>query len=161
GGARRAGGPGPVSLDPSSWHQDTILTVAYSSDGRMVITGSMDGTARIWKAATGKPLGPLLQHHAKVFAAIFSPDSKTVVTGDDAGTARVGDAETGRLLGPPMRHGNEALAVAFRGSDSQTVLTGSHNGTARIWALPPLQDKVAKIRLLAQVITVMELDAAG
>jgi WD40 repeat protein len=63
--------------------------VAFSPDGKTVLTGSVDKTARLWEAATGKPIGPLLQHQATVGAVAFSPDGKTVLTGCFDNTARL------------------------------------------------------------------------
>ena len=75
--------------------------MAFSPDGKTVLTGSYDKTARLWDAATGQPLGPPLTHQDTVQAVAFSPDGKTVLTGSVDKTARLWDAATGRPLGPP------------------------------------------------------------
>ena len=55
--------------------------MAYSPDGKTVLTGSDDNTARVWDAATGQPIGPPLTHQGPVGAVAYSPDGKTVLTG--------------------------------------------------------------------------------
>ena len=74
--------------------------VAFSPDGKTVLTGSDDGTARLWDAATGKPIGPPLPHQDAVNAVAFSPDGKTVLTGSWDKTARLWDAATGTAHRP-------------------------------------------------------------
>ena len=79
--------------------------MAFSPDGKAVLTGSDLGTARLWDAATGRPLGHRrCAIRASVAGVAFSPDGKTVLTGYEDGTARLWDAATGRLLGTPMAH---------------------------------------------------------
>jgi len=97
-----------------------------------VLTGSGDGTARLWEAASGQPLGQPMQHTRWVGAVAFSPDGQTVLTGSEDGTARLWKAASGQPLGQPMQHKDWVRAVAFS-PDGQTVLTGSGDGTARLW----------------------------
>src|SRR5262249_25929636 len=70
-------------------HQDWVRAAAFSPDGKTVLTGSQDNTARLWQAATGKPLGEALRHQGWVVAVAFSPDGKLALTGGADETARL------------------------------------------------------------------------
>jgi WD40 repeat protein len=113
-------------------HQGAVTSLAFSPDGRTILTGSQDNTARLWDAATGRPIGPALAHQWWVRAVAFSPDGKAVLTGSLDGTARLWDAATGRPIGPPLTHQDRVWAVAFS-PDGKRVLTGSGDKTARLW----------------------------
>ena len=39
-----------------------VWSVAFSPDGKTILTGSFDKTARLWDAATGRPLGQPMEH---------------------------------------------------------------------------------------------------
>jgi len=45
-------------------HTAALTAVAYSPNGKYLATGSLDGTARVWDAATGKELAVLIGHTA-------------------------------------------------------------------------------------------------
>ncbi|HUG89766.1 MAG TPA: protein kinase, partial [Planctomycetaceae bacterium] len=113
-------------------HDGPVIDVAFSPDGRTVLTGSGDGTARLWDAATGAPRGEPLRHQNNVVALAFSPDGETVLTGSLDQTARLWDAARGAPLGEMLRHKGFVLAVAFS-PDGATVLTGSSDRSGRLW----------------------------
>src|SRR5262249_25373884 len=54
-------------------HQGRVLAVAWSPDGRFVVTGCADRKAFVWEAATGEPVGGPLSHPARGQAVPFSP----------------------------------------------------------------------------------------
>jgi WD40 repeat protein/tRNA A-37 threonylcarbamoyl transferase component Bud32 len=114
-------------------HRGRLAAVALSRDGKRVLTGSHDATARVWDAATGAPIGRAMQHNRAVLAVAFSPDGKLVVTGSADRTAWLWDAATGRAYAGPFRHSDSVVAVAFPPSNSKAVLTASSDGTARLW----------------------------
>jgi len=64
-------------------HEKMVLTLAWSPDGKYLITGAADNTARIWESATGKQLA-LLELDSPVALAVFTSDGKTAITGPGA-----------------------------------------------------------------------------
>ncbi len=85
-------------------HSSDIVSVAFSPDGKTILTGCMDKTARLWDVATGRPIGQPMVHLQGVTSAVFSPDGKTVLTGGMDKRARLWEANTGRPLGQPILH---------------------------------------------------------
>ena len=74
-----------------------MYSAAFSPDGQRIVTASADKTARIWDAASGKPIGkPLRGHEDEVRGAAFSPDGKRIVTASSDKTARIWDVATGK-----------------------------------------------------------------
>jgi len=126
--------PRPVVLR----HPGPIAAVAFSPDGKRVVIGGADQSARVWTLA-GQPRGQPLRHDGAVASVVFSPDGKTVLSGGWDQAARSWDAATGEPLGALLPHLSEVTRVAFL-ADGRTVLTFSRDRSARLWemtARPP------------------------
>ena len=76
-GRRPAGG----SCSRSRGTAVEFAPVAFSPDGQRIVTGSLDETAKVWDAASGKELLTLKGHSGQVGAVAFSPDGQRIVTG--------------------------------------------------------------------------------
>jgi WD40 repeat protein len=113
-------------------HTGSVTAVAFSPDGKRVVTGSYDETARLWDAATGAAIATLAGHSAYVTAVAFSPDGKRVLTGSYDKTARLWDAATGAVVATVTGHAGPVRAVAFS-PDGKRVLTGSEDKRAMLW----------------------------
>ena len=111
---------------------DFVASVCFSPDGRLVLTGSWDKTARLWDAATGKELRRFVGHTHPVESVCFSPDGRQVLTGSTDKTARLWDAATGKELRRFEGHTGWVNSVCFS-PDGRQVLTGARDGTARLW----------------------------
>jgi len=115
-------------------HSHTISVVAFSPDGKQIVSGSYDNTIRLWDAETGEQLQqPLEGHWNSVTSVAFSPDGKQIVSGSSDKTIRLWDAETGEQLQQPFKgHQYSVTSVAFSPNGKQ-IVSGSYDNTIRIW----------------------------
>src|SRR5262249_46564919 len=121
-------------------HTGEVLAVAWSPDGRTVLTGAGAST-RFWDAATGKEIDiPSLWHfenQGKVQAVAFSPDGKTVATGSWDQTVLLWDVSglrRGRVewLPPPPEQRGTSAGMAFS-RDGRILVTGGNDRKVRFW----------------------------
>ncbi len=126
-------------------HDGPVRHLAFSPDGRWVVTASNDCTARVWEAATGQPVSPPLKHQGFVMHTAFSADGRWLVTASGVNTARVWEAATGQPVSPPLKHQNLVTHATFS-PNGEWVVTASNDRTARVWEAatgrpvsPPLQ----------------------
>ncbi|KAF5337774.1 hypothetical protein D9758_016623 [Tetrapyrgos nigripes] len=108
-----------------------VLSVAYSPDGKYVISASRDKTIRIWNVQTGQQIKCLMGHKDTVRSVVYSPDGRYIISGSDDGTIRLWDAEVGKQIGNSFKHMDQVISVACS-PDGTSAVSGSMNGTIRI-----------------------------
>jgi WD40 repeat protein len=129
---------------PLQGHTKRVQSVAFSPDGKTLVSGSADATLRMWDAATGQPRGaPLQGHTGEVWTVAYSPDGRTLVSGSFDNTLRLWDANTGQSRGEPMQgHPRDRKATIAFSPDSgvlvssgsgNTSLTSGNDGTLYLW----------------------------
>jgi WD40 repeat protein len=109
-----------------------VNAVAFSTDGRHVVTGSGDKTAVLWDGVRGQKVRTFEGHTGWVQAVALSPDGKHLVTGSQDRTAALWEVATGRRACSFTGHTNNVLAVSFS-PDGKQVLTGALDHTAALW----------------------------
>ena len=128
-------GPGTGEADvitKTGAHQTYITSVQFSPDGRLLVTTSLDKSAKTWHVSTLAPHGPDLQHEEWVDEASFSPDGEFLATIVLDHSVRVWQTETGKPYGDPLRHDARITSARFS-PDGKSLLTGGMDWKVRIW----------------------------
>jgi len=111
-----------------------VAAADLSPDGKLLVTGSWDQSAKIWDAMSGQALRKLDQlHQGYVNSVEFSPNGQVILTGSDDGTARLWKTTTGQPLEPIFSGHESRVRQASFSSDGRHVLTTSNDKTARVW----------------------------
>ena len=115
--------PGIATL---AGHTDRVHSVAFSPDGRILASGSFDGTVRLWDVDRHKQIGkPLNGHAGEVYSVAFSRDGRTLASGNGDGRVVLWDVATRQQI-EVLSAGNigEVYSVAFS-PDGKTIAGGA------------------------------------
>jgi WD40 repeat protein len=115
-------------------HGYTIAAVAFSPDGRTIVTGATysDNVVRSWDALTGKIKGRWRGHKDGIEAIAYAPDGLLVASGSDDGTVRLWDAATGKEIGCLDARDGAVKAIAFS-PDGKTLASGGERKVVHLW----------------------------
>jgi WD40 repeat protein len=122
-------------------HTADINSIAFSPDGRFVVTASADTTARVWDAATGVTAGELRGHSKGVNSAAFSPDGKFIVTASDDATVRLWDAARFTFVRTIGDNYPRVVSSAEYSPDGRFIVAASGQAA---WVSDPNQGKVVR-----------------
>jgi WD40 repeat protein len=115
-------------------HKDAVYAIAFTSDGKQIVTGSGDPSIKVWQADTGKEFktfGGANGHTGLVLALALSPDGTAIASGGADNTLRVWDFPTSKPLREfPLATDSRSVAVS---PDGLRLVGGSDMGVVRVW----------------------------
>ena len=116
-------------------HIATLMSVAFSHDGRFLLSTSLDKTARVWDMQTYTCVRSL-PHADQVYTAIASPDGKYWVTGASGGHIVVWNSASGAImhtLGSAATKRRSAVRRMIFNRAGTYLLTASSDGIVHIY----------------------------
>jgi WD40 repeat protein len=112
-------------------HESRVNSLAFTRDGRHLLSGASDGTARLWDADTGRELA-CYRVGANVSCVAVSPDGRRALLGCGDFTARLWDLARGSELSRFTGHARAVNGVAFS-PDGRRAVTGGADAGIRLW----------------------------
>ncbi|WP_165841048.1 WD40 domain-containing protein [Larkinella punicea] len=113
-------------------HTEDIHSLAYSPNGRYVLSGSVDRTLKLWEFGTGKLLRTFEGHLYSVNSAVFSRNGMYILSGSSDSTLKLWQVNTGKLVRTFEGHAGWVTSVAFS-PNGKLVLSGSDDKTIKLW----------------------------
>ncbi|GAX41443.1 protein kinase [Tolypothrix sp. NIES-4075] len=119
-------------------HSDEVNSLAFSSDGITLASGSDDKTIKIWNLNNKKEIRTFKGHSNFVYSVAISPDGQILVSGSKDKTIKIWSLKTGQLINTLNGHKDFVDSVAIS-PDGQTIASGSYDHTIKLWNLKTLQ----------------------
>jgi WD40 repeat protein len=112
--------------------ESAIYHVAFSPDGKTIVTAGREGAVHLWNANNGQLLHTLAGHTDRVLHVAFSPDGQRVITASRDNIVCLWQVKSGQIFHSLAGHTGPVYHAAFS-PDGQRVITASRDNTARLW----------------------------
>jgi WD40 repeat protein len=119
-------------------HQGGVHAVAFSPKADRLVSGSLDGTLRLWDLTTGKELRQFAGVTDQIRSVDYSVDGKQILSGHFGPKSeflvRLWDAYAGKEIRKLKGHEKDVTAVFFH-PDGKTAVSTGMDGAAIVWKL--------------------------
>ena len=117
-----------------SGHKDYVRSLSFSLDGTLLVSGSDDGTSKLWDIQTGGVIKTLCGHTDWVYSVSISADNTMVASGSQDKTIRLWNIKTGGCY-VIEGHKDTVNTITFSPTNSQLFLSSSNDGTVQQWGI--------------------------
>ena len=110
----------------------TITTTAFSKDGLLLASGSVDKTVQLWDTKTQKLIARFKGHTDEIMTVAFNPDGVILASAGRDKTVRLWNTKTQKLIATLKGHTARVKSVAFS-PDGSILASSSVDKTIRLW----------------------------
>lgn len=132
-------------------HEGPVTTLSLTPDGQMVLTGSLDMTARVWSiqsletllpgenvkadSAVVSPVMVLKGHTNRINCLVCTPCNTKAISSSTDNTLRIWDIHTGECLAQMKGHSSLVSSIALS-SSGDVCASASGDASCRLWEIP-------------------------
>ena len=113
-----------------------VEKIAFSPDGKYMITGESNGTLKIWDYPSKNVIQNIIGHKRGVHSILVSPDNKSIISSsyDKERAIKIWDIPSGELKRTLLGH-SKAINDVILAPDGRYIASGSSDSTVRLWKL--------------------------
>jgi len=104
-------------------HAGDVNCLAWTADGKTLISGSYDSSIRMWNTTTWQQINVLTGHTSYVKAIALSPNGRILASASWDDTARLWNLENSQPIGTPLQHPGYVECLSFS-TDGKLLATG-------------------------------------
>lgn len=130
--SQKSGIYNPTCLHTLTGHQQPVSAIAFSPDGRQLVSSSFDKTIKLWDTNSGKCVQTLLGHRNRIWTVAFHPNGTQIASGGDDNHTKIWDLERERCIKTIVGYTNAILSVKLS-PDGDYLASGNEDNTIRIW----------------------------
>jgi WD40 repeat protein len=129
-------------------HTDPVYCLAWTADGKTLISGSSDESIRTWNTTTWQQIAALTGHTYYVIGIAISPNGRILASASYDDTARLWNLENGQPIGSPLQHEKDVRCTSFS-TDGMLLVTVCDDNNAYMWDISTIVKEAGLGELLS------------
>jgi WD40 repeat protein len=128
-------------------HTYRVYCLAWTADGKTLISGSGDYSIRTWNTTTWQQIAVWTGHTNSVLGIAISPNGRILASASRDDTARLWNLENGQPIGSPLQHTGTVECPSFS-TDGKQLATGCWDNNAYTWDISAIVKEAGLSELL-------------